>query len=325
MRIIGEVEAAADFLEAGGWLKKPDHYHVQALDPPRERIRRARSLGRQFEHLSFESGYEPRVGEPGRMRWMDYAPCRTAHAWVLRRDGRERPWMVCIPGYSMGMPYVDLPFFQVDWLLEELGVNVAIPVLPFHGPRRIHRISGDGYFAGDCLDTLHAQTQAVWDIRRLLAWIRTAGASAIGVYGVSLGGYTAALIAALEEDLACVVAGVPPSDFCRLAQHHTPSAILRRGEELGFDWRRASDLFRVVSPLALQPRVAWERRYLFGGTADRIVPEAHVRDLWEHWQRPSTIWYPGSHMSLTWEPTVRAWLRENLLAALSPSRSVERA
>jgi len=138
-------------------------------------------------------------------------------------------------------------------------------------------MSGDGYFAGDCLDTLHAQTQAVWDVRRLLAWIRSAGASAIGVYGISLGGYTAALIAALEEDLACVVAGVPPSDFVRLAQHHTPGAILRRGEKLGFDWQRADQLFRVVSPLAFEPRVAWERRYLYGGTCDRIEskPSCH--------------------------------------------------
>lgn len=324
-RIIGEVEAATDFLGAAGWLKRPDLYHLQPLDPPRERIRSARSLGRDFEHLSFDSGYEPRLGEPGGTRWMGYAPCRTAHAWLLRRDGAERPWLVCIPGYSMGMPYLDLSAFSVGWLLETLGVNVAIPVLPLHGPRRIRRMSGDGYFAGDCLDTLHAQAQAVWDVRRLLSWIRAAGATSIGLYGISLGGYTAALIAALEYDLACVVAGVPPSDFVRLAQHHTPRAILRRGEELGFDWRRASSLFRVVSPLALEPRVAWERRYLFGGTVDRIVPQAQVRDLWEHWQRPSTIWYPGSHMSLTWEPTVRAWLRERLLAALSPAGAAQRA
>ena len=39
----------------------------------------------------------------------------------------------------------------------------------------------------------------------------------------------------------------------------------------------------VVSPLALMPRVAHERRYIFGAVADRLVPPDQVRDLWEHW------------------------------------------
>ena len=45
-------------------------------------------------------------------------------------------------------------------------------------------------------------------------------------------------------------------------------------------------MLRVASPLALEPRVPRERRYLFGAVADRLVPADQVRDLWRHWERP---------------------------------------
>jgi esterase/lipase len=39
----------------------------------------------------------------------------------------------------------------------------------------------------------------MWDIRRILHWIRAQGAPSVGVHGVSLGGYQTALLAALER------------------------------------------------------------------------------------------------------------------------------
>ena len=42
----------------------------------------------------------------------------------------------------------------------------------------------------------------------------------------------------------------------------------------------------MVSPLALEPRVAEERRYLYAAVADRLVPADQVYDLWRHWTSP---------------------------------------
>jgi hypothetical protein len=69
---------------------------------------------------------------------------------------------------------------------------------------------------------------------------------------------------------------------------------------------------RVVSPLALAPRVGWEGRFIFGGTADRLVPADGVQELWRHWGRPRLEWYHGSHVSFGWERRVRALLLEAL-------------
>ena len=40
--------------------------------------------------------------------------------------------------------------------------------------------SGDGFLSGHALDTVHAEAQAMWDIRRLVSWIRAQGAPAVG-------------------------------------------------------------------------------------------------------------------------------------------------
>jgi dienelactone hydrolase len=99
---------------------------------------------------------------------------------------------------------------------------VLIPVLPLHGPRRIGRMSGDGFLSGNVLDTIHAEAQAVWDARRLIGWARAEGAPLVGVHGLSLGGYTTALLASLQEGLSCVIAGIPVADLARTFWRHGP-------------------------------------------------------------------------------------------------------
>ena len=97
---------------------------------------------------------------------------------------------------------------------RELGFNVLAPVLPLHGRRGTGgRISGIGMVSLDWVANVHAVTQAVWDVRRCLAWIRERGAPSIALHGISLGGYTAAMVAGLEDDLSCVIAGVRPRQF----------------------------------------------------------------------------------------------------------------
>src|SRR5690606_20437156 len=122
---------------------------------------------------------------------------------------------------------------------------------------------------------------------RLLSWLRAQGAARIGVYGLSLGGYSTALLASLDGDLACAVAGIPATDFARLSWKHGPPDSLRRAEEHGVGIGEIRDLKKVVSPLALTPQVPRERRFVFGGTADQLVPPDLVRDLWWHWDRPA--------------------------------------
>ena len=196
----------------------------------------------------------PREGSPGADRWMAFEPNRTASAVVLRHAGGPRPWVIAVHGFCMGFPFMDFQGLQASRIHGELGMNVAMPVLPLHGPRRVTLMSGEPLLSFELMNAVHGLTQAVWDIRRLIQRVREQGATSISLYGVSLGAYTVALLAGIEDDVDTVVAGIPVSDFPGLFQRHSPRNIQARSIEHRIMGGAAENVYRVVSPLAFTPR-----------------------------------------------------------------------
>ncbi len=314
-RINAEMSAARELFKQKGWFEKPAGYHnlPPALDSPM--LLAAHVRGVDYEELTFDSDYEPHPDEPGRDRWLSYRANRTAHARVLRHRDANRPWLVCIHGYQMGYAGFDLLAFPPDWLHHGLGLNLVLPVLPLHGARKVGRRSGDGFLTGDLLDSVHAEAQAMWDIRRILSWIRSQGESKIGVFGLSLGGYNAALLSSLDDGLACAVAGIPLVDIPATMIRHGLLSAMRDRENDDLDVDHMAEIMRVVSPLALQPRLPVERRFLFAAVADRLVPPEQANRLWKHWGRPRIEWYQGAHMTFRAHPSVQMLVEEALRAA----------
>jgi hypothetical protein len=292
-----EVETALELFRDRGWLDNPAAFHQSppALETPVIEPHRSGKLA--YEHLIFDSGYEPDPESPGRDRWLGHTGNRTGHAWMLRHSGAPRPWAIVIHGFGMGTPRMSFRAFQAKRLHHELGLNVVFPVLPHHGPRRIGKRDGESFNSGDVMDMVHAEAQAMWDIRRLLGWLWAQDAPRIGVGGISLGGFNTALLASLERNLACAIAGVPLSNPARQSAFHSPALPLRYAEHHGLTYDKLMAVMSVISPLAMTPQVPRERRYLFGGIGDRIVPTREVHDLWLHWERPAILWYQGSHLT----------------------------
>ncbi|MBW2275535.1 MAG: alpha/beta hydrolase family protein [Deltaproteobacteria bacterium] len=318
--IAAELHAARELFEQRGWLEKPADYHRTPLplEAPQIRhssVRHLRHGSVTFEHLAFESEYEPMTDEPGRDRWLSYAANRSAHAWVLRHEGEPRPWLVCVHGYHMGAAVMDLGLFDPAYYHDKLGLNLLLPTLPLHGRRKLGRLSGQGYLVGNVMDTLHAQSQAIWDIRRLISWVRGQGAPPVGIHGVSLGGYTAALLPCLEADLACTIAGIPLTDFTDLFWTHASPADRIRLEDAGVTRDVTAEVFRVVSPLAMEPMLPAERRTIYGGVADLLVRPHQVRNLRRHWGDARMVWYQGSHTSFFRDRDVRGAVDDTLRAA----------
>ena len=141
-RLRREIDKAIAFYDKNGWLDDPTGYHLEPRPLEVTRFDEFRSRWIPYRHMRFESSYEPHPGEPGRARWLSYTANRTGHAWLLKHPGPPRPWLVCIPGYRMGRPVIDFTGFRAGWLYKTLGLNVAIPVIPLHGPRRIGRRGG---------------------------------------------------------------------------------------------------------------------------------------------------------------------------------------
>lgn len=287
-----------------GWLDDPAAYHQTPDAPSDARLTPARFGGFDYESLRFSSGFEPQSDVPGAALWQSYVPNRDCHARVFRQPQRGRPWLLCIHGYRMGTPFMDLRLFAPHILFKRLNLNLVMPVLPLHGPRRIGSQSGDHYLDGDPLDLLFAQTQALWDLRRTIAWIRAQEPDArIGVLGYSLGGYNAALLATHERGLDFVISGIPVADFAAVLWQHVPTPLRQYFEAEGLSRERYQRLLHVVSPLALPPKLSPDRLHLFAGSADRVVPPVQPLKLAAHWRRP-VHWFPGAHLTFRGERAV---------------------
>jgi len=326
-RLRNELGDGVEIFNERGWVDEPRSYH---LDPPpltNPTTKHRRFSGLDYEHLSFESEYEPHLEEPGRDRWLGYSGNRTAHAWIMRHDGEPRPWLICVNGYRTGFPAIDFRAFEARRLHHTYGLNLAFPVSPLHGPRAIG-ISGDNVLSGGAMNTVHTAAQGIWDIRRLKNWIQTTqvadagppGGRNIGIMGLSLGGYLTALVASFEADLACAIAGIPESDLVRGMRRNVERLLPPFYEQWGLSWRSMERVNRVVSPLALEPLIPVERRFIFAGLADRWVRPGNVKALWDHWDEPEICWYQGSHLSFLVEPEVRRFIHQSLdTTLLSPT------
>ena len=292
-RIDRELLAAQEFYGDRGWLDNSEGFF--AAPPPLTdvTVKRVNSMGRSYERITFDSEYEPRAGEPGRERWLTYTSNNREYALMLRHR-RPRPWLICVHGAEMGRAAIDLALFHAWHLYRDLDLNVVLPVLPMHGPRGRGLPKGAAYPSEDVLNDVHGTAQAVWDIRRLLSWIRAQQPdAAIGLNGISLGGLISSLVASLDDGLTCAVLGVPAIDLVGLVGRH---AGLGGHAALRHTMNSAKPIGRMISPLALTPRVPMPGRFIYAGIADRLVhPRDQVTRLWEHWGKPKIQWYPGGH------------------------------
>lgn len=293
---VRDTEAIYALFSDRGYLATPQQFHTRPPDVTSPNLASMRIGGYDGEHLHFDSTFEPDPELPGRDRWLAHAPNRTAHAWILRHR-HPAPWLVCVHGFGMGNLKQDFRIFKAGRLHERCGVNIAQFVLPVHGARSPGGFNGSKFFGLSPIDFIHAETQAMWDLRRLIAWIRQQDATGIGLFGISLGGYTSALLSALEQDIDCVVAAVPPSDMIAQLEYYAGTMERRQFAAAGVDWTRERAVTSVVAPLAMPTQVPVEGRYIFGATGDQFVPIEQVNALWRHWEQPRIRWATSGHVT----------------------------
>ena len=316
---------AQEVLEAGrrnaerGLLDHPERAHPvpPTLEKPKLVSRTVRGAA-PFEHVTFTSEYEPHDAEI-HTGYLANERNRTAHVYLWRHRDGPRPTVLCLHGYGQGRIFLDSQAFEVRRLHEKLGLDVAAVVLPLHGPRAALRRSGAGFLDGHPLWTNAAFTQAIWDLRRLTGWLRVQGAPALGVYGMSLGGYTTALFASLEPGLACAIPMIPVASLSALVWRGMREPRRHAAEAAGLDEAALERAFATHSPLRMQPLVPREGRLVVAALADRIVPPAQAHALWEHWERPALHWFAGTHLAWVGRREIRVRIESHLRATLLPS------
>lgn len=321
-QVCEQAERMAEGIAALGYADFPERLHTPVAAPDEVTQRTGRIFGSDYETYRFDSAFLADEQLPGAAVWNRLDANRRGAVRVVRHAEPGRPWLLCIHGYRMGVPWMDLSMFSPRWVTERLGANLVQPVLPLHGPRRVGARSGDHYLDGDPLDLFYAQSQALSDLRQTLAWIRQQDPDArIGVYGISLGGYNAALLANYASDLDFVVAGIPVMDFSDALWRLLTPSHRQYLEEQGLTPERYRQLLAPVSPLSREPLLPADRRFILAANCDRIVLPEHPLSLAAHWG-VDINWYQGSHLSVRRERVTRETVIQAMVTAGWPVPSV---
>ena len=279
-------ELMSDPQLAGGGDFYPE---VPSVEPRVERVRAPRGT-RAFDWRwpSSPALHFPEVEE----RWSRHPRNATAFArYISSADGADpRPAILLVHGYLAGNPGFEAKVWPTRWLIER-GFDVVLPSLPFHGPRR--RDKGPPPFpAADPRFTIEGFRQAMTDLRALVRLLRERGAPAVGAAGMSLGGYSVALLATVEP-LDFVVPFIPLAsiaDFAREGGRFTGTSSQQRSQHQLLDRIHAP-----VSPLARRPLVPAAGRLVIAGRRDRITPLSHAERLATHFEAPLSV-FEGAHL-----------------------------
>src|SRR3546814_1098074 len=114
-------------------------------------------------------------------------------------------------------------------------------------------------------DLVYAESQALWDLRRTLAWLRANESGArVGVYGISLGGHNAALLSGYDKELDFVVAGIPVVDLAQALWSFAPPGHRAYYAEHGLTEALYRNILKPVSPLTRAPLLDRDRLFIVG-------------------------------------------------------------
>jgi dienelactone hydrolase len=293
-----ELDDAVRFYEANGWLDDPSQYLRAPSHPSGATEHPPRNDGAP-SLLTFTTGWAPRAAEPGAVRWQAAGPNRTVVVRLLRHAGEPRPWLIAIHGAGMGNAS-DASLLGMRRLHQRAGINIALPALPMHGPRR-HGFSAEHMFVSNVypVNNVLGLGQAVSDVRQILRWlVETERAPRVGLFGLSLGSVVTALVTSTEPDLACAIAVVPSTDFTTPIREMVPWGRHKRAAHLRVHDHRGELAHRLVSPLSHPSVVPSERCFIVAGQGDQVAAPTGAALLQRHWGSCDICWRPRGHLTV---------------------------
>jgi pimeloyl-ACP methyl ester carboxylesterase len=252
----------------------------------------------RVHNIRFNSSFEA-VNPALRDQCRGYERNNVVHAQHWRHDDGPHPTLCVIHGF-MGSAYLlNGLFFSLPWFYRS-GYDVLLYTLPFHGCRaeKYSPFSGYGYFAHGMSGFAEAMAQAVHDFRSLIDYLEFTGVDRIALTGMSLGGYTSALIASVDDRIDAVIPNVPVvTPDASIDEWFPANKLVALGDRIThMDREESAAASAYHSPLNYAPLVPKDRRLIITGLGDRLAPPEQAELLWEHWDRCAFHWFPGNHI-----------------------------
>jgi hypothetical protein len=254
--------------------------------------------GGLHSHLVFGTPYKP-VHRLYAAEYRRYDRLDTVHlfSWTHARPAPAS--LLLVHGWAAGAKRLHELEFGIDHLFRGLGLDVYYYVMPFHWLRRPSsaRFSGELHPSPNLMRTNETFIQKVQELRWALRWIKAKNPAPLGMMGSSLGGYTTALVASLEDALDFAIPVLPPASLAELfwAQGQR-DPVLQGVREMGMTRERFASAWALHCPLTYQPKVPWRARLIVGAQGDNLVRTEHTDALWEHWGRPRRYTFAGGHI-----------------------------
>lgn len=223
---------------------------------------------------------------------------------------QEHPTVLLLHGWNDVINH----FWRFPLLARKLnraGINAATLVAPYHFRRRPAQLGAWGNFlCPDLLRTVEATGQAVAENRAFAGWLLGEGCPAVGLWGISMGGWLAGLSACQDSRFSCAVLTVPVARLDRLMEEASFCRGIRsalRGRRIG-----AAKLNLTQN----QPALPRENVLLIEAEHDLFVPPETVEELWQSWGRPEIWRLPYGHIAIMAVPglaeRVTRWLTTRL-------------
>jgi len=224
-------------------------------------------------------------------------PHRAGQGSVLLVEPRHQTdrIVVLMPAWNEHEPRVRLA------LAERLAAhNISSVILEnaYFGSR--HPDPTEGHPIRTVADFMMMGESAVVEARGILTWFRAQGRD-VGVAGYSMGGNTAAIVAA---SLPYPLAAAP------MAASHSPSPVFLDGVLWhGVSWdalggEDQQDMLRKVlgrvSVLRIPALPHTAHAVIVGARSDAYVPRSATQELADHWPGCELRWHPGGHATLVW-------------------------
>lgn len=243
---------------------------------------------------------------PSRGPGKDSGSQRLAATVHLRPGRPDLPFVLLVHGLLAASPHYE------EGMCRRLTAGEAHAArldLPFHLRRRLpHSRSGIGYLSADLSWTRDVVRQSVEDCAAVLDWARREVSPRLMVFGTSLGGLIACLLAGqLELDSMVAIAPFcdPPGTFIDRLPTRLRRALDLDGDRGGV-WgaNRAAARSAVEAALAplvprafAPPATPGERIAIVHPVLDRVVGEAPMAELARSWG--AELWsYRHGHISV---------------------------
>ena len=185
--------------------------------------------------------------------------------------------------------------------LAHRGVAALLLKMPYYGPRRPPNVARR-MIDKDPQLTVAGMTQAVLDIRRATAWLgsrKEIDKDRLGLFGISLGGITGALVAGVEPRLKHVCLLLAGGDIGRIAWESPEVKEIRqywlKQGKTREDFLRA---MREIDPVKYGMNVRGRRVLMLNAKEDEVIPKSCTLALWESFGKPEIVWYSGGHYSV---------------------------